>query len=185
MTGKPCSSDLILRASVPRVDRLAWSAPCSLRTCWWPWVSTRELLLQQFAFPLEPILQSLISNIACAHSKLWSSARLNLSLPDETNARCAQLRKICSSSPAPTARGQERQPAATEESAQPARYSSRKALPPTCCGWQVCPDLKVTVEWNSRLRTTAGLACWRTQDDLAQSKTDRSLTGRGPTNTSP
>ena len=25
------------------------------------------------------------------------------------------------------------------------------------------PDLKVTVEWNSRLRTTAGLACWRTK----------------------
>jgi SprT protein len=26
-----------------------------------------------------------------------------------------------------------------------------------------CPDLKVTVEWNSRLRTTAGHACWRSK----------------------
>jgi SprT protein len=26
-----------------------------------------------------------------------------------------------------------------------------------------CPELKVTVEWNSRLRTTAGLACWLTK----------------------
>jgi SprT protein len=26
-----------------------------------------------------------------------------------------------------------------------------------------CPGLKVTVQWNPRLRTTAGLACWRTK----------------------
>jgi SprT protein len=26
-----------------------------------------------------------------------------------------------------------------------------------------CPELRVTVEWNPKLRTTAGLACWRTK----------------------
>src|SRR4029453_15068664 len=26
-----------------------------------------------------------------------------------------------------------------------------------------CPELDLTVEWNPRLRTTAGLACWRTR----------------------
>ena len=33
-----------------------------------------------------------------------------------------------------------------------------------------CPKLNVTVQWNPRLRTTAGLACWRTKTISLNSK---------------